>query len=280
MDGHEGDHGTPPQREVARPLKNGSIKVMAPPQRRFVWHRPRVTCASVQWQPETEVTRYEWERRQTPAEQAAYFEHLRRVFEARPPKLLDPDLAERMFKQIGTCDNGMPGWDAETYESFREEIDRYEIHSTDPTGEWRFQISCEVWRGLVCDRLGVSCRDYRTLPDWRLLCRLRAWLLDDDREAFVWYPPQSVRYENARFNNLQMISPRLSQPSGIVVSTGLQYSADLRSEGSEIIDRLADVDLDDPEAIRQLVERARGLRAAADEAAGVAQAVAEEDPEG
>lgn len=201
---------------IARRLPDGSMRILVDPERRPSFHRPSTTVPPLQWSPATGITRYEWARRHTPEKQRAFFEHLRRVYRARPPRLLPEDLVREMIDSTTDQPNGTRGFEDAAYEGFAERVDEYEIHTTDPTGQWRFHLAAELWRGELCDRLAVSCRDYRTLPDWALLVRLRSWILDDSREAFIWLPDTNPtiegwerRYENARFNNLQMISPRL-----------------------------------------------------------------------
>jgi hypothetical protein len=72
--------------------------------------------------------------------------------------------------------------------------------------------------GEVADRLDVRHRDYRTIADWTLLTRLRAWCLADNRYAFIPMPGQDINedgwehcYENATPNNLVLIAPRYTQ---------------------------------------------------------------------
>ena len=206
-------------KEVARDLADGSTKILAHP-RKTEWHKPKVYVPSVQWRPATDVTRYEWARRSTPPHQRPFFEDLQRRVRETPPSLMTKDLVKKLKAAQVTMSNGMSGFDPKVFDSLKGELDSCEIHTTDPTGEWRFQISAEIWRGVLCDRIGVSCRDYRTLPDWELLVRLRSWVLPDNREAFIWLPDMDpelsgwqARYENARFNNLQMISPRGVEPA-------------------------------------------------------------------
>lgn len=162
------------------------------------------------------ITRYEFARRHTPGRQVPFFKHLRRLYESKPPTPLPQDLIDQVSAEIATLPGGQTGISSE----FAERIRDHEIWTTDPTGEWRFTIHAEYWRGVVCDRLGVQCEDLRTLPDWTLLVRMRSWVLDDEREAFIWLPDQDLRaeqwqsrYENERFNNLAMISPRLVFPA-------------------------------------------------------------------
>ena len=160
------------QPQIARQLEDGSYKVLVFPRQSHTWHKPRTFVPTLQWSSETGMTRYEWARQKTPAHQRAFFEHLKRLYDQKPPKAWTKELAkEFMEKTTGDMDNGMPGFQGTPSEwtEFREKLNEFEIHSTDPTGEWRFQIGAEYWRGVLCDRLGISCRDYRTLPDWTLL---------------------------------------------------------------------------------------------------------------
>jgi len=230
---------TMPAGQIARTLRDGSARLVADPRRGLKWHKPKTHCTPLQWRPNTGMTRYEWARRHTPKEQRPFFEHLRRLYVMRPPRLLPKELVKEMLEvaQKGAAlENGMPGGGLV---QFAAEIEEYEISVKDPTGEWRFQICCEMWRDVICDRIGVSCMDYRTLPDWAMLVRLRSWVIEDNREAFIWMPDMDVerknwkgRYENARFNNLQMISPR-------TVSSASQFPYDYL-EDQDPYDRASD----------------------------------------
>lgn len=212
--------------ELARHLGNGSTRIMVEPRRKLQWHKPSVYVPALQWTARMGITRYEWARRDTPADQRAFFEHLARLYRLKTPQPMPRDLLERLHAAKTVDEQGMEVF--ADFGKFREEIDKYEINTTDPTGEWRFHVYAEQQPdGTIMDRLACSCCDYRTLPDWELMVRLRSWVLDDTRDAFMILPGQDInregwatRYENVRFNNLQWISPRLAVPQGCPARAG------------------------------------------------------------
>ena len=103
-------------------------------------------------------------------------------------------------------------WDAKTgitrYEWARR---KFEILRRAPDLFYSVTLSAEMGPFGPQDNLRCSAIDYRTLPDWQLLMRLRSWVLPDDRTALIVMPPMDdeslFRYINVRPNNLMMISP-------------------------------------------------------------------------
>lgn len=203
--------GTLPQ--VARTLKDGSMKMLCRPERikAGAWHVPKLHVASRQWRPETRINRYEWARQQTPEKQLPFWEHVRQQYAENPPQCTPEELLREMWqKGAQDCGNGLPGVSPE----YVEALAQFTLRFYSPDNKWSFYIACEPSRfGGLQDNLGVSHMDRRTLPDWPLLMRLRAWALPDDRETFMWLPgfqggELHTGYENAKPNNLQFISPR------------------------------------------------------------------------
>ncbi len=205
---------------VASKDKDGAMRVLIKPQRRrdFEWHGPHVFVPERQWRPATGITRYEFARRETPAHQRELFERLQFRFQVEgPPTLASEDVWKRVAEarsRGGSLPNGLPGEDLG--DELRAEVGRHMIREYSPDGQWSFMAQAvSMGDGLIGDRLDVRHRDYRTLADWTLLVRFRAWVLPDTREAVMLMPGMDIhkegwqnRYENATPNNLQLISPR------------------------------------------------------------------------
>lgn len=178
-------------------------------RRSLTWHRPTDRVPEVQWTEHTGMTRYEWARRQTPDHQRPVFERLRQAYRDKPPTPLPAELIERMHAQAITLPTGMEGFPPDVL----AEVLKHEIRQATTDG-WRLAVTARTDNaGHVLDHLHACHADYRTLPDWALLVRLRSWVLPDDRDAYMWLPAQTPGrlgvYENHRPNNLQLIAPRM-----------------------------------------------------------------------
>lgn len=206
-------------KEIARTLKDGSRKILvkaSTPRGMDAWHQPKTYVPSLQWHPDTGITRYAFARQHTPAHQIPFFEHLRDLYQSGGASPTPEGVSRRLNEAVSRLPNGMDGIEEEALRELQAEMDKHEIRQISPDGAWRFHITASrAPDGKVFDHLGCSGRDYRTVPDWTLLVRLRSWVLPDEREAYMWLPGQDparegfgARYENYRFNNLQFISPR------------------------------------------------------------------------
>lgn len=178
------------------------------------FHAPSPFVPEQQWSPETGITRYEWARQMTPEHQVPFFERLRRLYRKRPPRLLTAEENKILRDSTCTLPTGLQGYGQEAiklYDSWG-----VEINELTPDGLWRVGIMASRWvEGTILDKIIVSHRDYRTLADWEFLVRLRSWVWEDDRDAFIWMPGMDTsregwenRYENARPNAMQIVSPR------------------------------------------------------------------------
>jgi hypothetical protein len=204
---------------IVIPRPDGSRLVNTKPHRTkdFKWHRPERHVPAEQWNPATGITRWEFERKHTPRAQAEVLSELgRRVLDS-PPQLAPPELwakvaeAEKDRAQLG---NGLTGM--QLPQEILEELDSYVHDAFSPDGQWRFLVQAVRFNGgIIADRLDVRHCDYRTVADWTLVCRLRSWVLEDDRSAFLYLPGQDMNatgwetvYENDTPNNLAMVAPR------------------------------------------------------------------------
>lgn len=204
--------------QIVRHLEDGSMRVMLSPARTkdFRWHRPERHVPAAQWNPATGVTRWEFERQHTPGQQAALLRELGYKFQTSPPQLPSEELWAKVAQVRDSQENlpsGLPG--ADLGEEVHRELRSLLHDAYSPDGQWRFLVQAVRFGDGVADRLDVRHADYRTVADWTLLCRLRAWVLPDDRDAFLYLPGQDPlregwrhAYENATPNNLALLSPR------------------------------------------------------------------------
>lgn len=205
-------------KQEATTNKDGSKQLVAAPMPLGFndWHTPVHVVPEHQWSPETGMTRYEWARQETPEDQIQFFVRMQVLYRKQPPQPLTEEVAKKMQAGVITLPTGLQGYNQEVMELL--ERSNFEHHLVSPDDCWRFTLLAASWGDGILDKVIISHRDYRTLPDWELLLRTRSWLWQDERDSFMWLPGQDVgrpgwetRYENGRPNALQLCSPRIMQ---------------------------------------------------------------------
>lgn len=194
-------------KEIMRRLGDGSVKLLATPFRKWEWHRPTLQIPTVQWHPDTGMTRYDWSRSHTPPEQLQFWADFRAEFISRSPMQPPPDdIFSDLEAKAKELKCGLENFEREV----NERLAKYMFYKRSPCGQWSFNIMAESKGDAVFDIISVAATDYMTLPDWRMLTRARSWLFDDMRAVFILLPDQppgkfSV-YSNDRQNSLWLFS--------------------------------------------------------------------------